>query len=180
MTYSENLFEESGAKTILSYPQLEADDCIALTTKHIQSTYPEAKIYIITADLDYLQLVNENTFIYDLWAKWKSKHYVETPVLKRRLTADALKTMTANKLFNYYLQALETEVSVQKLQQVQDILKSHQTCIILYTYDSILFDVEFSEAKDILPQLKNMLEQGNFPVKCKVGNIYDKMKTISL
>ena len=121
-----------------------------------------------------------NTFIYDLWAKWKSKHYVETPVLKRRLTADALKTMTANKLFNYYLQALETEVSVQKLQQVQDILKSHQTCIILYTYDSILFDVEFSEAKDILPQLKNMLEQGNFPVKCKVGNIYDKMKTISL
>jgi hypothetical protein len=25
-----------------------------------------------------------------------------------------------------------------------------------------------------------MLEQGNLPVKCKVGDIYDKMKTISL
>jgi DNA polymerase I-like protein with 3'-5' exonuclease and polymerase domains len=121
-----------------------------------------------------------NTFIYELWAKWKSKHYVETPVLKRRLTADALKNMTANKLFNYYLQATETEVSVQKLQQVQGILKSQQSSIILYTYDSVLFDVDFSEAKNILPQIKNMLEQGNFPVKCKVGNIYDKMKTITI
>ena len=121
-----------------------------------------------------------NTFIYDLWAKWKSKHYVETPVLKRRLTADTLKAMTANKLFNYYLQALETEVSVQKLQQVQNILKTHQTRMILYTYDSILFDVEFSEAKNILPQIKTALEQGSFPVKCKVGNIYDKMNTITI
>jgi hypothetical protein len=121
-----------------------------------------------------------NTFIYELWAKWKSKHYVETPVLKRRLTADALKNMTANKLFNYYLQATETEVSVQKLQQVQGILKLHQSSMILYTYDSVLFDVDFSEAKNILPQIKNMLEQGNFPVKCKVGNIYDKMKTITI
>jgi len=52
--------------------------------------------------------------------------------------------------------------------------------MILYTYDSILFDVEISEAKTLLPQIKNVLEQGNFPVKTKVGDIYDKMKTISL
>jgi len=88
--------------------------------------------------------------------------------------------MTANKLFNYYLQAVETEVSVQKIQQVQALLKTYKTVIILYTYDSILFDVPVTEAKALLPQIKHMLEQGNFPVKCKVGNIYDKIKTISL
>jgi DNA polymerase I-like protein with 3'-5' exonuclease and polymerase domains len=121
-----------------------------------------------------------NTFIYELWAKWKSKHYVETPVLKRRLTADALKNMTASKLFNYYLQATETEVSVQKLQQVQDLIKDYETAMILYTYDSVLFDVPLSEAKDLLPRIKQTLEQGNFPTKVKVGNIYDKIKTISL
>jgi DNA polymerase I-like protein with 3'-5' exonuclease and polymerase domains len=121
-----------------------------------------------------------NTFIYDLWRKWKSKHYVETPVLKRRLTADALKNMTANKLFNYYLQATETEVSVQKLHQVLNLIQTHKTTMILYTYDSVLFDVPLTEAKTILPEIKTILEQGNFPVKCKVGNIYDKMKTISL
>ena len=121
-----------------------------------------------------------NTFIYELWAKWKSKHYVETPVLKRRLTADALKNMTASKLFNYYLQATETEVSVQKLQQVQELIKDHETAMILYTYDSVLFDVPLSEAKDLLPRIKQTLEQGNFPTKVKVGDIYDKIKTISL
>jgi DNA polymerase I-like protein with 3'-5' exonuclease and polymerase domains len=121
-----------------------------------------------------------NTFIYDLWSKWKSKHYVETPVLKRRLTADALKNMTANKLFNYYLQATETEVSVQKLHQVQELIKDYETTMILYTYDSVLFDVPLSEAKNLLPQIKQALEQGNFPTKVKVGNIYDKIKTISL
>ena len=88
--------------------------------------------------------------------------------------------MTANKLFNYFLQATESEVSVQKLRQVQAILETYQSRMILYTYDSILFDVEISEAKTLLTQIKNVLEQGNFPVKAKVGDIYDKMKTISL
>jgi len=121
-----------------------------------------------------------NAFVYELWAKWKAKGRIETPILKRPITKDMVKNMTANKLFNYYLQATETEVSVQKLQQVQNILKERETVMILYTYDSVLFDVPVTEAKELLPQIKKVLEQGNFPTKVKVGNIYDKIKTISL
>jgi DNA polymerase I-like protein with 3'-5' exonuclease and polymerase domains len=121
-----------------------------------------------------------NTFIYDLWRKWKQHKRIVTPIIQRAMTADALKNMTANKLFNYYLQATETEVSVQKLQQVLNLIQTHKTTMILYTYDSVLFDVPLTEAKTILPEIKSILEQGNFPVKCKVGDIYDKMKTISL
>jgi hypothetical protein len=121
-----------------------------------------------------------NAFVYDLWAKWKAKGRIETPILKRPITKDMVKNMTANKLFNYYLQAVETEVSVQKLRLVLDLLKPYETSIILYTYDSVLIDMPMSEAKQLLPEIKNILEQGKFPVKTKVGNIYDKMKTISL
>ena len=121
-----------------------------------------------------------NDFIYKLWGTWKSKQYIETPIIKRRLTADTLQNMTANKLFNYYLQAVETEVSVQKLQQVQEVLTKYQSCMVLYTYDSVMFDIVYSEAKILIPLIKNTLEQGNFPVKIKTGNIYDKMKTISI
>jgi hypothetical protein len=96
------------------------------------------------------------------------------------LLAENLKNMTANKLFNYYLQAVETEVSVQKLSALLTALQPYQSRIILYTYDSILLDVDYSEAKDILPICKNILEQGNFPVKCKVGDIYDKMNQIAI
>ncbi len=77
-------------------------------------------------------------------------------------------------------QAVETEVSVRKLQQVQEMLQSYTSCMILYTYDSVLFDVNYQEARELLPQIKAVLEQGNFPVKVKVGDIYDKIKTISL
>jgi len=55
---------------ILSHPRLEADDCIAIHAKHIADTIPNAKISIITSDMDYLQLCRENISLYDL--KWKN------------------------------------------------------------------------------------------------------------
>jgi hypothetical protein len=121
-----------------------------------------------------------NDFIYSLWNTWKTKKRIETPILKRQITHDQITNPTANKVFNYYLQAMETEVSVQKLQTVQQILHDYETKLILYTYDSILIDSKFEEAREVIPQIKQALEQGNFPVKVKVANIYSKMKTISL
>ena len=64
--YNDNLFQKGGATTVFSYPQLEADDCLAILTKNIISKYPEANIYIITSDMDYLQLAQPNVHIYDL------------------------------------------------------------------------------------------------------------------
>jgi hypothetical protein len=119
-----------------------------------------------------------NDFIYKLWAQWKAKGCIETPLTRRKLCKDRLTNMTANKLFNYYLQAVETEVSVQKLKRLQQYLDAYQSCIILYTYDSILIDVEYTEAKAILPEIKQILEAGNFPVKCKVGSKYSQLKHI--
>ena len=66
MAYAEELFIKGGANAIVEHPELEADDCLALTTKHIHKIYPEAKVYIITSDTDYLQLLDSNTFIYNL------------------------------------------------------------------------------------------------------------------
>ena len=42
--------------TILEYPNLEADDCIALFVEHLKEKKPEDTIYIIASDHDYLQL----------------------------------------------------------------------------------------------------------------------------
>jgi hypothetical protein len=52
--------------------------------------------------------------------------------------------------------------------------------MVLYTYDSVLFDVPTAEAQHVIPAIKHVLEQGNFPVKTKAGHIYSKMKTITL
>ena len=66
MVYDEQLYEKAGVKQILSYPSLEADDCIALTAKHIYKTEPDAHIWIIASDMDYLQITNDRIHLYDL------------------------------------------------------------------------------------------------------------------
>ena len=48
---------------IVNHPHLEADDIVACFTRHIQKTLPKQKIYIITSDHDYLQLINDTTII---------------------------------------------------------------------------------------------------------------------
>ena len=64
--YNENLFQKGGAKIIFNYPQLEADDCLAIVSKNILEKFPNANINIITSDMDYLQLAKENVSLYDL------------------------------------------------------------------------------------------------------------------
>ena len=71
LTYNENLFIQAGADHIFEYNTLEADDCIALTTKYLLNKYENniennIEIYIITSDQDYLQLVSKNVKIYTL------------------------------------------------------------------------------------------------------------------
>jgi 5'-3' exonuclease len=66
ITYQEDLFIKGGVKMILEHPKLEADDCIAISVKHILNKYEKCKIYIITSDKDYLQLVEPRVKIYNL------------------------------------------------------------------------------------------------------------------
>ena len=66
LAYEDDLFKKGGANRILKYPELEADDCLAILTKKIKKTFPEGKITIITSDMDYLQLACENVELYDL------------------------------------------------------------------------------------------------------------------
>lgn len=66
MAYQDELFQKGGAKAILKYPTLEADDCIAISVKYILGLHPECMIYVITSDKDYLQLVEPRVKIFDL------------------------------------------------------------------------------------------------------------------
>ncbi len=62
----DTLWKESGVNAIVKYPQLEADDCIALTVERIRESVEDAKIRIIASDMDYLQLVGDDLKIINL------------------------------------------------------------------------------------------------------------------
>ena len=70
MTYNEKLFEKAGANKIVEMNHLEADDCLALTAKHLYDMNTEHIITIITSDHDYIQLSNDRINLINL--KYKS------------------------------------------------------------------------------------------------------------
>jgi len=44
MVYEEELFQKGGANLIISFDNLEADDCIAISTKFIKNVYPNLMV----------------------------------------------------------------------------------------------------------------------------------------
>ena len=81
IAYTDQLFEKGGVVASLSDPNLEADDCIAITLRHLVDKYPDAKVTIITSDMDYLQLSQQNVKIFNLNNKelTDSKHSFNDP-----------------------------------------------------------------------------------------------------
>jgi len=68
IVYNESLFESIPYINLLTVYNacMEADDCLAVTSKYLNTKYPESQVYIITSDTDYLQLKRDNTHIYNL------------------------------------------------------------------------------------------------------------------
>ena len=61
--------------------------------------------------------------------------------------------MNPQKLFNYILQNLETSTNVMILWEMFSLLKDYNTKLILYTYDSFLFDLDEKET-DLLDKIR--------------------------
>lgn len=62
----DELYEMAGVSRIIKHPQLEADDCIALAVKKLQEVDNDNKIWVITSDMDYLQLSSPNVNLINL------------------------------------------------------------------------------------------------------------------
>lgn len=65
LVYKEKLFEQAGIDFIKA-SNLEADDCIAITTKHLSLLNKNNNITIISSDHDYIQLLEPNVRLYNL------------------------------------------------------------------------------------------------------------------
>jgi len=113
-------------------------------------------------------------YIFKLWDIYKSKGYIETPKLKRKVFASNLKDrdLKPQTLFNYMIQAYETEQNVFIMESILQKLKKYQSKLVLYTYDALLFDIHPDETE----LLKTIKEHMIYPVKCKTGHNYNKME----
>ena len=157
-------------------------------SKFYNSTYEESKQ--ISFKLLYGGITEEirkkvpffdkvHNYINSKWNEFNSNNCIKTYIYNRRITLHNNKNMNRNKLFNYSIQAFETERNIQKILQIQDFLKHKGTNLVLYGYDSFLFDFSKGDGVKTLKKIKNILEENNYPTKIKMGYIYNGITDIT-
>lgn len=119
-----------------------------------------------------------NTLVTYLWNQMEEHGYVESPISGRRLSQSNYQDLDKHVLFNYFIQMFETELNVTVLNKIHNEIQNLQSIPILYTYDSILFDVPKDELEflinDIIPKC---IDLKKYPIKIKTGNNYKNMTT---
>lgn len=103
------------------------------------------------------------------WKRYREQNAITLPtgrILRAQLSMNKL------KLFNYIVQNLETKENIDKIARINALLDGKGTKLILIAYDSFLFDFNRSDGKELLLEIKAIMESGGTPVKHKWGQNY--------
>ena len=121
-----------------------------------------------------------NNYITEIWGEFKREDFIKSNIYNKRIYKKNLSAMNRNKLFNYMIQLLETENNMKVMSELIPFLKGKQSKLILYSYDSFLFDFKLTDGLDFLKSVKQILEQGGvFPTKSSRGLNYHEMEDIT-
>ena len=123
--------------------------------------------------LDFFQQVKAYTD--DLWKVFNTNGYIKCPISDHKFMKKDLENMNPQKLLNYVLQNLETANNVLILYEIFKILRGKNTKLVLYVYDSFLFDVDESEI-DTIEQIKQVFKDKKLQIKVKQGSNYHEIK----
>ena len=118
-------------------------------------------------------------FINNKWDEINKNKYILTDIYRRRIILSNYEDLNRNKLFNYLIQAIETELNVSKILLIQDYLSDKNTKLVLYGYDSFLFDFSKLDGAETLIDIKSILEEGKHYTKSKMGLNYGEMQDIT-
>jgi len=110
-----------------------------------------------------------------LWDDFQYGGSIECPISGYKFKQKELENMNPQKLLNYVLQNLETANNVCILYEIFKILRGKNTKLVLYVYDSFLFDVDKSE-KDVLKEIAKVINDKNLQFKVKTGTNYANIK----
>lgn len=120
------------------------------------------------------------SFVDDLWDKSTKIGSFETFFTKRLISLSSIDLPTKAKIFNYYIQSMESEVALGLINRLRPIYEGMESKVVLYTYDSILVDFCKEDGSQLLADTINVLENGQVNVKLPTrifyGDNYHEMK----
>ena len=121
-------------------------------------------------DLPFFKATSE--YIRTTWETFQTEGVITCPISHYEYKNDVLEDMNPQKLFNYILQNMETSLNIEILFRIFTLLKGMNTKLVLYTYDSFLFDLDDSE-EEVLEQIKKVFYKLKLQIKEKNGKTID-------
>ena len=121
-------------------------------------------------DLEFFKKVQVYTD--ELWEAYQENGWIESPISGHQFIENNLEDMKPQKLLNYVLQNLETSMNVCILWDIFKILKGRKTKLVLYTYDSFLFDFSKDE-KELYNNIIDIFKKYKLQIKVNYGSTYD-------
>ena len=121
--------------------------------------------------IPYYKKVRE--YIDEMWGNASKKGYVST--YNRNIPLSSIEGLNPQKVFNYLLQATETELNMDTMKKVLEFIEQTDIELSLYTYDSFLFSFPLDTPKEQALKLKEIVESNGFPINASWGSDYSKL-----
>jgi len=143
------------------------------TAKALTFKYLYGGLDSLAREIPFFQIVDK--YIKEVYQKFVISGVLKTPLYGREIHFTKIEGGTEQKVFNYLLQALETEVNYKKMSDILTQMSGMKSKLILYTYDAFLIDAHPMERDEILKLLPTIMEKGGFPVRIDEGINYNNL-----
>ena len=109
----------------------------------------------------------------ELYSEYQERGYIESYFYHKRFRD--IEDPTPNKVFNYFLQSLETEYNVRKIKTFLPLLASSEAVFCMYLYDAFVFDIP-TQSDELIHTLKRTFETDGMTTKCSVGDDFGSIE----
>lgn len=114
-------------------------------------------------------------FVEKMWKFYEEFGYFVSPLSKRKFHASWYEDMTKTKMFNYIIQCYETELNMMVVDEILTYLYKRNTKVVMYNYDAIVVDWHSHDKKEVLLEIRRLMNKFGYPVNISVGINYDEM-----
>jgi len=111
----------------------------------------------------------------ELYNEYTEHGYIESYFYGKRFRE--IENPTPNKVFNYFLQSLETEYNVRKIKNILPIIRDSDSVFTMYLYDAFIFEIPSgNDGIELIETLKRSFETDGMTVKVSIGDNFGNLK----
>lgn len=161
------------AKRLFKKENVSAEEVNAAKKKTFFALYGDAEDDNLKK-IDFFRICAE--LKNSIWKEYLKNGWIKIPKTSKKIKIDGAKK---SLVFNYYMQGLETAVNYDKMEEITKALHGLKTKLIMYCYDSFVFDWPINE-KGVLEEIRKILEKDGFKVRIATGKNFNDLKETKL